>query len=209
MSDPVLSADPAVRRLMAKRADIQAEKEQIDRILLLYASHARPIAMTVAEVSAQEHYLFSEVDQCGCKICTEWETRRGELVEAFKLIPKGHKWSTCGCAVCRVIGRIQLNHLAAANRRDLLIETSFHARYHSPFGVQIMKWLDEELCKPNYTDNWCAQEMTRYPLEWWFRKCEAVVGPRVSGMVFQHSMMVTDMLVHFGSSLVADGSYTA
>jgi hypothetical protein len=146
-----------------------------------------------------------EGSTCGCETCAEWDLRRSEFISVVKFVPKGHKWSTCSCSICRFIGRIQLNFLAATNRRDLLIETSYHAEYHSQHGTMVMAWLEQELKAPRYTVNWCAQEMSRYPLEWWLRRCEATLSPIVSGVVFKTGMLVSDLPVHFASSLMAVG----
>ena len=209
MSASIHSVDPVIRHVASRYEMMRGEKQHLSNMLLTYAGNhvAQPKDQPVVSVLA--HYQMSERTPCGCSTCTEWVTRRNEFVEALKLVPVGHKWSTCSCYVCRFVGRIQLNHLAAANSRDLLIEMSYHAKYHSPYGTEVMAWLEDELKRPMYTVNWRAQEMNRYPMEWWLRKCEAVLGPIVSGTVFRASMMVTDLKVHFGSSLLADGEITA
>lgn len=174
---------------------------------MLAAYALRPIsdAVVLPVVPAVQHYPLTEGAECGCAICSEWDMRRGEFISAARLVPRAHKWSTCCCGICRFVGRIHLNFLAATNTRDLLIETSYHARHHSPFGERVMEWLHAELANPRYTVNWRAQEMSRYPMEWWFRRCEAVLGPVVSGAVFRDGMHVVDARVHFASSLAADG----
>lgn len=205
MPDPMLSSDATIGRLARRHVSLLAEATRLDVILATYASRPEHAPSVFPVVSALDHYPMSEGAECGCDTCAEWGMRREEFIRVTRLVPKGHKWSTCACGTCRFVGRIQLNFLAATNRRDLLIETSFHARYHSPFGVHVMAWLETEMTNPRYTVNWCAQEMNRYPLEWWLRRCENAVGPVVSGIVFRDAMHVTDARVHFGSSLVADG----
>lgn len=145
-----------------------------------------------------------DAPDCGCATCMEWEMRRAEFVATTSLVPKGHKWTVCACPACRFVGRIQLNYLAATNRRDLLIEMSYHARHHSSHPDIVMAWLDKEMRRPDYTVNWCAQEMSRFPVERWMKRCEMAVSGVVSGAVFRASAMTTDFLVSIGSSLVAE-----
>jgi hypothetical protein len=205
MYDPSLSLDAVVASTAERYMSLAAEAARLDLILSGYASRPECETVILPVVPAVQHYPLTEGAECGCTVCAEWDMRRGEFVAAARLVPKAHKWSTCGCGVCRFVGRIHLNFLAATNTRDLLIETSYHARHHSPFGEQVMQWLAVELANPKYTVNWRAQEMSRYPMEWWFRRCEAVLGPIVSGAVFRDGMHVVDAQVHFGSSLAADG----
>jgi len=198
-----------VREVARRHAALVAEASALDRVLTAYAAASPRELPRVPTVSALDHYPFSEGAECGCDTCMEWMLRRSEFIDASRLIPKGHKWSTCTCVPCRFVGRIHLNHLAATNTRDLLIGMSYHARHHSPFGRQVMEWLEVELRKPAYTVNWRAQEMSRFPLEWWFRRCEATLGPVVSGEVFGSNMGVDQLPVHFMSSLLADGALSA
>jgi hypothetical protein len=178
------------------------EARRLDGMLSSYAASPPPVSGTVSvAISALEHYPFAENADCGCDVCLDWNRHRGEFIEVGRLVPKGHKWSTCDCVTCRVIGRIHLNFLAATNRRDLLIEFSFH----SPFGEQVMAWLSNEMRKSVYTVNWCAQEMSRYPLEWWMRRCQVALGPVVSGEVFGSNRGVEPLSIAFASSLTADG----
>lgn len=199
--DSVIDVVSSIKR----RKDILAkEAARLDLVIAAYATQAKP-TNEMPVLPAVQHYYLTEGAECGCPICTEWDVRRTEFINAGSLIPKGHKWSTCSCSICRFVGRIHLNFLASTNTRDLLIETSYHAQHHSPFGDRVMQWLAIELTDPRYTVNWRAQEMSRYPLEWWFKRCESVLGPQVSGAVFRDGMHKVDMYVHFSSSLMADG----
>jgi len=205
MYNPGLSVDPVVGNVVSRYHMLVVEAAKLDSILKAYADRPVAVAEPLPIVPAVQHYPFTEGNECGCAICVEWDMRRDESISAAKLVPKGHKWSTCGCGACRFVGRIHLNFLAATNTRDLLIETSYHAHHHSPFGEKVMTWLGQELTNPRYTVNWRAQEMSRYPMEWWFRRCEAALGPIVSGAVFRDGMHVVDARVHFASSLAVDG----
>ena len=182
------------------------ETALLDSALLGYASRIREPRLLPA-VTGLEHYSMLDEESCGCGTCSDWHQRRGEFIACARLVPKGHKWSTCSCHVCRFIGRIQLNFLAATNRRDLLIAVSFHAQYHSRHGGKVMEWLAIEMRRATYTTNWCAQEMSRYPVEWWLRRCETQLSPFVKGSVFQDSTTTLDLQVHFPSSLEAMVEY--
>jgi len=203
MNSTVFSPDLAIQHLVDKQTELAIGLEALSQRLLAYAKQIRPVLVRPA-VSAQEHYNMLDEGDCGCSACMDWDLRRKEFIRATKLIPKGHKWTVCACDRCRFVGRFQLNLLAAANRRELLIEMSFHARYHSRHGKLVMDWLEQEMHSPAYTVNWCAQEMSRYPMERWLQRCETAVSGVVGGPVFINSTMVTDMRVSFASSLLAD-----
>lgn len=200
--DPAASPDPAVRLLGGRRDAIAAEMSRIAVALVAYADGVRePEPRPVLEPVMHYHILDDPV--CGCPTCVEWEQRRAEFVEVASVVPKGHKWTVCGCPDCRFVGRIQMNFLAATNRRDLLAEVAYHARYHSSHPTLVMKWLESELRRPEYTINWCAQEMSRYPVERWLKRCEMAVSGVVSGSVWRNSTGVTALETHFVSQLSA------
>ena len=97
-----------------------------------------------------------------------------------------------------------MNYLAATNRRDLLIEMSFHARFHSLHGGLIMQWFHQEIRNPSYTDNLVrAQEMSRFPVERWLMRCEMAVSGTAGGPVFQASARRIDYVERSSSSLSA------
>jgi hypothetical protein len=197
------SPDTVIQKIAEDQLNLIAEMQRVLGYLRMYAEQERPV-ITQAPISPQEHYNMLDEELCGCNTCVDWDLRRKEFIRATGLIPKGHKWTVCNCAICRFVGQFQLNLLAAANRRELLIEMSFHARYHSRHGDMIMTWLAEEMRKPSYTDNWCAQEMSRYPMERWLKRCEMAISGDVGGPVFINSTMVTEMYTPFASSLFAD-----
>jgi hypothetical protein len=198
------SLDPVIQRIVARRGELLAEMARTRAMLGIYMQQQRAPELERAPISPLEHYSMLDAPDCGCATCLEWEQRRAEFVSVVALVPPKHKWTICACPICRFVGRIQLNWLAAQNRRDLLIEMSFHARYHSHHGVEIMAWLKEEMKNPAYTVNWCAQEMTRFPMERWIRKCETAVSGIVSGAVFIDSSGVTHYEARLGSSLIAE-----
>ena len=200
-----MSDDPAIRHLEQRRAAVQAELHRLHAGLTDYANRVRTpeVRPMIAPI---EHYSMLDAPDCGCPTCMDWEGRRAEFVAAVELVPKGHKWTVCACTACRFVGRIQLNYLAATNRRDLLIEVSYHAQHHSTHPNVVMAWLAQEMRRPEYTVNWCAQEMSRFPLERWLKRCEAAVSGQVSGAVFCDSAMRTSFFTPGTSSLLAETS---
>lgn len=204
MRDPTQSEDDVIRYFVKQYSDLQKSFSNVAAYIKAYSSKVEQPAPRGPAISLQEHYSMLDEEDCGCHVCAEWTQRREEFIRASKIIPKGHKWSVCSCNDCRFVGRFQLNLLAAANRRELLIEMSFHARYHSRHGHTVMRWIVQEMAQPSYTDNWCAQEMNRFPMERWLQRCESAVSGVVGGPVFINSTMVTDLITHFGSSLNAD-----
>jgi hypothetical protein len=203
LPDPLDSPDPAVRYIAERRAYLLEEINRLGRSLVAYAKNV-PEVDSRPPVSLQDHYAFLDAPECGCATCRDWELRRAEFVTASKLVPKGHKWTICGCHACRFVGRIQLNYLAATNRRDLVIEMSFHARYHSRHGGLVMSWVEREMQNPVYTVNWCAQEMSRFPMERWLKRCEMAVSGVVSGAVFIDAAGVTEATSYMASTLNAE-----
>lgn len=205
LPDPFYSADPAARLLAVRYREASRRADALRAYLVVYAEGRSLESGDVLEsVSAEAHYGFDELVDCGCAICVEWTVRRAEFVSATSLIPKGHKWTVCGCDACRFVGRFQMNYLAAANRRDLLIEMSFHAWYHSLHGARVMEWYRQEIQNPVYSDNWMAQEFTRYPMERWLMKCNTALSGSVGGPVFQASARRLDYIERSSSSLTAD-----
>lgn len=204
MLDPAQSQDDTIRYLLAQYAQLNSAFTEMSGYIQAYSERVEPPPMRGPAISLQEHYSMLDQEDCGCQVCAEWTQRREEFIRATRSIPKGHKWSVCACGDCRFVGRFQLNLLAAANRRELLIEMSFHARYHSRHGAQVMAWITQELKGSSYTDNWCAQEMNRFPMERWLQRCEHAVSGAISGAVFIASAGVTDLFTPFSSSLTAD-----
>jgi hypothetical protein len=179
------SPDPRIQALFAQRERLKEEIRRNDVILERYAAaHVSGTALTAPRVDALQHYHMSDNAVCGCSVCFDFRNRREELALATRLIPTGHRWSICGCAECRFVGRIQLNYMAASNLRDLMIEMSFHANYHTDHGEQVMRWFETEIAKPIYTVAWCAYELGRRPVEEWITRCERDLSPVVSGQVF-------------------------
>jgi len=201
----VVSTDPVMQTLVCKQDALAADLATTRQRLQAYVRQTT-VTLSRPAISPQEHYNMLDEEQCGCAICMDWDMRRQEFLRAIKLIPKGHKWTVCACDLCRFVGRFQLNLLAVANRRELLIEMAFHARYHSRHGKLIMEWLETEMRNPSYTLNWCAQEMSRYPMERWIQRCESAVSGIAGGPVFITSARMTDAIANIGSSLSSEVS---
>lgn len=179
------SPDGRIVALAAKRARLVEEAARLDQVLDAYAlAPSRLPTFAEPAVSLLRHYAMTDKSLCGCGVCAEWRQRRGELVSALRFVPEGHRWSVCACRDCRFAGRIQLNYVAASNVRDLLIEVSYHANFHSRHGDRVMRWLEGELSLPRYTVDWCAYELGRRPVDEWLTLCERALSPVVSGIVF-------------------------
>lgn len=204
--DPRFSPDPAMRRIADYYETKVAELNELAKSIIAYGTYIKPVEPRMP-VSPLEHYGMLDEEKCGCTTCVDWDQRRNELIEVIRLVPKGHVYTTCDCPDCRFVGRIQLNFRAADNRRDLLIEMAFHARYHSIHGSLIMEWLERELQSPVYTLNWCAQEMPRFPVERWIKRCEGALHAVVSGAVFRAAAgHAVDYIAEIRSTLSAETS---
>ena len=167
---------------------LRCEEQRLISYLRVYAAHVRP-KDNLHCVPALQHRGITDNAACGCGVCAPWRQTREEYIAALALTPKGHKWSTCTCSICRFIGRVHLNFLAATNRRDLLIEMSYHAGQHSSYGAQVMDWFNAEMQQPFYTVAWCAQEMGRRPVVYWLQKCASAVSGIVGGPVFRDEVL--------------------
>lgn len=178
--------DPRIGALADRRDVLRAEAAEMDARLSAYADAPTcvPAAVDSPALDPLRHHGVSDSTPCGCGVCVEWRLRREELARAMRLVPRGHRWSICACGDCRFVGRMQLNCIAAANRRDLLIEVSFHASHHSRHGGAVMDWLDRQLRLPRYDTAWCAYELGRRPVDEWLTRCEAELSPVLSGTVF-------------------------
>ena len=182
----LLSADSRVQALADRFARLRGEAARIDAMLGAYAAttFACDDGRTVPRVDPLRHHAMLDDEACGCAVCTDWATRRGELDRAMRFVPAGHRWSICACPDCRFVGRLQLNYMAAANLRDLMIEVAFHAAYHSRHGERIMAWFEAEVAGPRYTTKWCAYELGRRSVEECLARCERDLSPVLSGAVF-------------------------
>ena len=179
------SPDPRVCAVSGRFERLHAEVVHVGAMLGAYASTmACDDGRAVLRVAPLRHHAMLDDEACGCAVCADWALRRSELARAMRLVPKGHLWSICACPDCRFVGRMQLNYVAAANLRDLMIEVAFHATYHSRHGERIMAWFEAEVAGPRYTTRWCAYELGRRSVEEWLARCERELAPVLSGAVF-------------------------
>jgi len=183
-----LSPDPRIAELFRRRESLSAAAERIGFMLGAYRASALfasgAAGSGAVSVPLSRHASMSNRESCGCRICTEWRVRRREFADAVKLVPAGHRWSTCACPKCRFVGRMHLNYVAASNVRDLAIEMAFHAEYRSNHGEEVMDWFEREIVRPCYTLSWCACEIGRRSMDEWLGKCEKALSPVLSGAVF-------------------------
>jgi hypothetical protein len=96
--------------------------------------------------------------------------------------------------------------MAASNLRDLMIEMSFHANFHTDHGTRVMQWFESEIAKPQYTVRWCAYELGRRPVDEWIERCERELSPAVSGQVFGADKGVRYSLESFMASQLGSAS---
>lgn len=129
-----------------------------------------------------DHYDVAEDDPCTCRYCLEWRRRR-DVVDRYRML---FNFRRCKCVKCKDKPRnpiwecmgYQENHyafVAAAVRRDLWIEMSYHAKFGTEQdGRELMAWLDAKIRsmekhkngKPR--DGWWSTHAERYPLDHWF-----------------------------------------
>jgi len=181
------SLDPVVSGLAVRWFALQSEAAQIDAMLGAYMANSSSNELRVLPrpMAPLDHATMLDTDDaCGCAVCVEWVRRREELARAMRLVPPGHRWSVCACPDCRFVGRMQLNYVAMANLRDLMIEVAFHARHHSRHGEKVMEWFINEVAGPRYTVAWCAYQLGRRPVDEWLDRCEEALSPVLSGTVF-------------------------
>ncbi len=135
---------------------------------------------------AMQHYDVATDTDCSCQICTEWKRRR-DVVQAIAPFVENHA-RDCGCDSCRAYREAAVSFLAMTNRRDLWIESSYHAlkgieSSHVPgttlSGEAYMTYIAAELESPERSEGWWAQEGGRYPLGYWFRRFERMVRTSV------------------------------
>ncbi len=174
-----------------ERAEIlRVEAKQLDAALRVYAANSR-YRVPRRTLKPLEHYDLLNLDignkpvDCGCHYCAEWSARQADFVTAMEFVQEGHRWYTCLCATCRFVASVHTTMLAAANRRDVMISMAYNAKRFSKYPNYVMKWLDVEFRQPKYTPIWCAQNIGMIPVRYWLKRCEAVLGPIVSGAVFE------------------------
>jgi hypothetical protein len=138
--------------------------------------------MMAASRHPLDHYDITELDDCACRYCDVWRKRR-DLVDRARMLFNARRCICRNCAAdpkntiwkCTTYQKAQYAFLAAANRRELWIEMSYHAKFGAEQdGNELMGWLDQKIrsmevtAKGKSRDGWWALHAERTPLENWF-----------------------------------------
>lgn len=130
------------------------------------------------EFSGLSHYNYPQLDiECCCDLCSVWRQQRN-LFDEMKRLTWMHNRS-CMCWRCRKRREYQNNFLAAAARRELFCEMSFHASRHPSYGPKLMTWVSRELSENTETNGWWATFAQAYSLSFWFSKFQASLFPEL------------------------------
>jgi hypothetical protein len=123
-----------------------------------------------------EHYDYPSLDvACCCQLCTDWRHQR-DFFDEMKRLTWTHNRS-CMCWRCRKRREHQNNFLAAASRRELYCEMSFHASRHPNYGPKLMTWVSRELAESTETNGWWSTLAQAYSLSFWFSKFQGSLFP--------------------------------
>lgn len=134
----------------------------------------------VNEYTPLRHYQFPALDvECCCAICRSWRVER-EAFDTIKALTYDHQRS-CFCWRCKQRRQKQQSFLAAASKRELYCELSWHASRHAgTYGPVLMKWVSKEITKE--TDGWWATFGQSYPLSYWLARFQSAITNVVSGL---------------------------
>src|SRR4029077_1145303 len=84
----------------------------------------------------------------------------------------------CMCWRCRKRREYQNNFLAAASRRELYCEMSFHAAAHKKTKApQLMNGVSKELPENPETNGWWSTLAQAYSLSFWFSRFQSSLFP--------------------------------
>jgi hypothetical protein len=123
-----------------------------------------------------EHYSYPQLDvECSCNLCTDWRQHR-DLFDEMKRLTWTHNRS-CMCWRCRKRREYQNKFIAAASRRELYCEMSFHASRHPSYGPRLMAWVSRELAENTETNGWWSTLGQAYSLTFWFSKFQESICP--------------------------------
>lgn len=129
-----------------------------------------------------DHYDIGEDDDCSCRYCNDWRVGR-YVADKARMMFNARRCKCKNCAAnpnntiwkCASYMRAHNNHLAAANRRELWIEMSYHAKHGAEQdGRELMEWLDRTIRSMSLTkrgttkDGWWAFHSERLTLDYWF-----------------------------------------
>lgn len=128
------------------------------------------------EYGALNHYVYPVLDvECNCAMCRTWRLERDSF-DDLKRQTLSHNRS-CMCWRCQKRRQHQQSFLAAAAKRELYSEMSYHAANHPSYGPQLMNWVSTEIENDVETDGWWATLAQAYPLSYWFGRFQSSVYP--------------------------------
>jgi hypothetical protein len=119
-----------------------------------------------------DHYDVLETDPCGCAVCSSWRRAKQDYTAAAKNRPD--HLPTCGCDTCTPIRRMHFQYQAFNVRRDLWIESSYHASIHK-YGPTYMSWLAVRTVDAKRRSNWWAIEASRFSVDYWFAEFDSAI----------------------------------
>jgi hypothetical protein len=122
-----------------------------------------------------EHYNYQVLDKdCSCRVCEDWRNKKAVVEKRGDLYTRVTRTDALDA---------RLSYFAAATRRDLYCESSYHAT-RNWWGPYFMNWLDGVTIEVDKTDrNWWNRVASRLPLLWWFRQFDLAQSPSMSGAV--------------------------
>ena len=132
----------------------------------------------MSEFSPLNHYVYPVLDvECTCSLCSVWRTQR-DAFDEIKTITFNHQRS-CMCWRCRRRRQLQQGFLAAASKRELYCEMSWHASRHpKSYGPQLMDWVRNEIVTNSESAGWWATFGQAYPISYWLARFQsAAYGP--------------------------------
>jgi hypothetical protein len=164
-----------------------------------------------------DHFDVRDDEPCACSVCTAWFAAKREADAASAARPPHPP--TCNCRECVPARRARYRLQALNARRDLWIEMSYHASMHK-VGEPYMAWLAAEMADDRKTLGWWANEASRFPLAYWFKRFEQAVRSGVVSLsgavsgVFNFAACYLDVDPEGGgeasmSSLFIDDEYGA
>lgn len=126
---------------------------------------------------ALNHYVYPQLDvECQCKLCVVWRSER-DAFDKFKRLTFDHDRS-CMCWRCVRRRQLQQAFLAAAAKRELYCEFSWHASRHPSYGNTLMNWVSQELDANRETNGWWATLAQAYSLSFWLARFQSSLDPK-------------------------------
>ena len=123
------------------------------------------------------HFDIEENDSCRCTYCADWKAQKGAMVRT-KMLFEAKRCKCKNCAanpnntlwLCLNYQKAQYALLEAANRRELVIEMSYHATFgDEQDGNELMEWVDNEIqTNVKHGVGWWALHSERMSMDDWF-----------------------------------------